>query len=206
MAGVFDAFGALLETNKCGANPFPLPERKDGTFRFIPSGKYYACGLLAVLEAVYKESKSYNTVKFCDVGSGLGNILSLVTAHRDLVCGYRNLCVDGVEKCSALAGAYWGQALTYTGKDAILFDYSYYDVVYAYHPVAETAGMSALLTKIVNDLKVGAHFVFVCARNCTFTFGGVQAVMPHGEQLIVKTSENSVTIQHISTETKETTR
>lgn len=92
---------------------------------------------------------------FIDVGCGGGDKLALVKA------AHPSVRVVGVEHDPTMA--IWASlyADTVFCQDALTLDYSTYDVIYAYWPIADHALMRTLGHRILSHMKPKAKFVLV---------------------------------------------
>lgn len=92
---------------------------------------------------------------FVDVGCGGGDKLAVVKAAK------RSVRVTGIEHDPTMA--FW--ASMYADRiicdDALQQDYSGYDFIYAFWPIANHEMMEQLLDRIVDQMKVGASFFLV---------------------------------------------
>ena len=90
---------------------------------------------------------------FIDIGCGAGDKLALVKTHRP------KLNVFGIEHDPWMVS--WGQALVGDGVmlgDAFKTDYSTYDFIYAYWPIANVDEMNRLIGLVLQQKKAKAQF------------------------------------------------
>ncbi len=141
-------------------------ELKEKTWRFIGSHVEDTVAVLQKVVPLIKikpgEYQNYESLHFCDVGCGTGNILlmfyCLMKANRPEM----GVFLNGIEHNPILAKsaqeAVRGVGLIHN-QDAFDYDYSKEDIIYYYQPIRDKELMKKLEQKIEEEAHVGSFII-----------------------------------------------